>query len=124
MDSGVNFLKSVIKYSSLRQTVLASNMANSETPGYSAKDLSFDKLFNKEQLRLTVTKEGHIGSASLDNLNTLITPTETDHWGDDNNIEIDEEVAKMTENALLGQAAMKLLSTKLTMYQSAIVSRQ
>jgi flagellar basal-body rod protein FlgB len=40
-------------------------------------------------------------------------------WGDKNNVELDMEVAKMTENGLLYQGATKLIATKYRMYKAA-----
>ncbi len=44
-------------------------------------------------------------------------------WGDRNNVELDAEIAKMTENALLYETGVKLLSTKIRMFKNALRGR-
>jgi flagellar basal-body rod protein FlgB len=48
---------------------------------------------------------------------------DTQPWIDQNNVELDQEVAKMTENAMLYQAGVTLLSTKIRMFKSALNTR-
>ncbi|MCI4626578.1 MAG: flagellar basal body rod protein FlgB, partial [Candidatus Magnetoovum sp. WYHC-5] len=117
---GVETLKSMMQYTNERHKVLASNVANADTPHYVAKDLSFSKAFSDEELRLDTTDKNHIEAASVDKPYTLLDDEQTYYWGDKNNVSMDVEVAKMTENALLGQAAIRLLQTKSLMYKTAI----
>lgn len=124
LDKGVGILETMIGFTSLRHKVVSSNISNSDTPGYTAKDLPFESVFGGEQIHLETTNSQHIKSASLEDPQTLIRDTDTLYWGDKNNVEIDTEVAKMTENALLAQASIKLISTKIQMYRNAITRRQ
>jgi flagellar basal-body rod protein FlgB len=45
---------------------------------------------------------------------------ENPSWGDRNNVELNVEMAKMTENSLYHNAAIKLLNAKIKMFKSAI----
>jgi flagellar basal-body rod protein FlgB len=45
---------------------------------------------------------------------------ETQPWADGNNVELDLEVAKMTENALVHQAGLTMLTTKIRMFKNAL----
>ncbi len=60
-----NMVNANMKYLTERQKVLASNVANANTPGYLAKDIekpSFSQFMEKIPLRLNVTNEKHFAS--------------------------------------------------------------
>ena len=52
-----------------------------------------------------------------------MVPVERSSWEDGNNVTLDIELANMTENALLYEAGIKLLSKKLQMYKNAVRGR-
>jgi flagellar basal-body rod protein FlgB len=123
VDNSFYLLESLIHFTNKRHKVLASNIANIDTPDFRAKDLRFSKVFNEEVLGLTDTHERHISSQS-EKLKKDTTVLETNLlWADRNNVELDIEMAKMTENALLNQAGIKLLSTKIRMFKDAVKRR-
>ena len=47
MDKGFQLLEEIIKTSAFRHKVLASNIANVDTPGYKAKDVPFKEEMNQ-----------------------------------------------------------------------------
>lgn len=117
MDKGTRVLERIVHAANTRQKVLASNIANSDTPGYKARDVKFKNLLSDEKQMLT-TDPKHIGSSSNDRVAGNIEIQENLSWGDGNNVEID--TARMTENALLHDAAVTILSAKIRMYKNAI----
>lgn len=119
MNDGFKVLEGLLHITKARHNIIASNIANVDTPSYKAKDIKFDMNLNDEIIALKVTSEGHIS-----NLNPVIT-TElkgeiTQPWLDENNVELDMEVAKMTENAILYQAGINMLSAKIRMFRNAL----
>jgi flagellar basal-body rod protein FlgB len=50
----------------------------------------------------------------------LVTHERQSPWGDRNNVELDVEVAKMTENSIFFQAASTILSKNISMYKTAL----
>lgn len=119
MDKGFNLLHNILKATGARQKVISSNLANSDTPGYKAKDVKFSNLIEKQR-KILKTDPKHMGGADGGNLNSLIKVEQTPSWGDKNNVELNVEVAKMTENSLLHEAAVTILSKKIKMYKNAI----
>ncbi len=83
---------------SLRQKLVASNIANADTPGYRTKDVSFDAAF-----------AGAV--AEVEGLATR---------NDGNNVSIDREARLLAENALRFQVAAGLLRSELQVIRSAI----
>lgn len=121
MDKSFGVLTKIVQAANARQKVLSSNIANSDTPGYKAKDVKFDNLLKNES-RLLTTDPKHIGKGS-NKISSEILIEENPSWGDSNNVELNTEVAKMTENSLRHDAAIKILNTKIKMYKSAITRR-
>lgn len=123
MDRGFEILERIIKTSVFRHKVLASNIANVDTPGYKTKDVSFKEVMANHSIRLAKTSKDHIQEAdtSRDVGGTVIE--ERAPWEDGNNVALDMELANMTENSLLYEAGVKLLSKKLQMYKNAIKGR-
>jgi flagellar basal-body rod protein FlgB len=118
MADGMNVLEGIIRQANIRHSVLASNVANVDTPDFKAKDVSFGALLGNEIL-LASTNPKHlqvaVGSASGD-----VKIEETQPWADKNNVEMDMQVAKMTENAMFYEAGITLLKKKIQMFKSAL----
>lgn len=90
---------------SVRQKLVASNIANSDTPGYKTRDIDFQAEF-----------QGALDSH---------TPRTTDVLGlktknDGNNVSIDRESRLLSENALRFNLAAQLLKSQLKDIRSAI----
>ncbi|NTU42073.1 MAG: flagellar basal body rod protein FlgB [Nitrospirales bacterium] len=122
MEDGLRVLERIIYATQVRHKVLTSNIANTDTPRYRAKDVDFQGLVNDAANSLRTTDPHHIQAHPGD---PTATPgvVESPSWGDDNNVELDMEVAKMTENGLLFESAVKLLTTKINMLKSALGRR-
>jgi len=123
MDKAFQILEQIIKTSTFRHKVLASNIANVDTPSYKAKDVSFKEVMTGQAMSLAKTSPNHIqGSTSQKGIGGIVA-VERSPWEDGNNVALDMELANMTENALLYEAGVKLLSKKLQMYNNAIKGR-
>ncbi|MBI5635202.1 MAG: flagellar basal body rod protein FlgB [Nitrospirae bacterium] len=118
MDSGFSILEKLIQATQVRHRMLSSNVANVDTPKYRAKDVDFRSLLESESSGMKTTHPGHL-SANSSGQPTDLRVVENLSWGDDNNVELDMEVAKMTENGLLYETAARLLSKKMLMIKSA-----
>jgi flagellar basal-body rod protein FlgB len=118
MSDALNVLERILRQANIRHSVLASNVANVDTPNFKAKDVSFGSILGNEIL-LASTNPRHLqvsaGSASGD-----VRIEETQPWADENNVEMDLQVAKMTENAMLYEAGVTLLKKKIQMFKSAL----
>ncbi len=122
MDITLNRLEDLIRFTMKRHNLLLSNLANSDTPGYRAKDITFESVLDSERLRLKETSPVHMKAIEV----TATVETERSGgapWLDDNNIEEDVEIAKITENALLYQAALRLINDRFKLYRNLIAGR-
>ncbi len=121
-DMAIKRLEDIIRYTLTRHKILAGNLANADTPYYKARDIKFDAFLNEETLRLRATNPLHIRQIEAE-ANIEITEREEGMWLDKNNVEEDEEIAKMTENALLYQAALKLMNERFQLYKTILTRR-
>ena len=119
MDKGFKVLHGLLKAANMRQKVISSNIANADTPGYKARDVKFNNLLGKE-MSVLKTDPKHMSSENQSGGSGKFTIEENLSWGDGNNVELNVEVAKMTENSLLHEAAIRVLSSKIKMFRSAI----
>ena len=82
-----------------RQTTVASNISNADTPGYKAKDLAaFSEVLNKTQLSLVSTNSSHLapnGAGPLDDARAATGSWEVAESG--NTVGLEEELLKAGE---------------------------
>ena len=90
---------------SARQKVVASNIANADTPGYKTKDIDF-------QASLESAMTGRIAETS--EVGGLATKN------DGNNVSLDREARLLAENALRFNMASNLVKGQLRMLKEAI----
>ncbi len=119
MGNGFQILERLLHATKIRHGVIVSNIANADTPDYKAKDVTFDQLLKGEIMGLAKTNPRHISVVAAEQSGT-VTAESGPEWQDRNNVELDMEVAKMTENSLLYQAAIHMLSTNIRMFKSAL----
>lgn len=109
------------------QQVIASNMANVDTPGYSARKLSFEEdlrqAINKPQSNISSAHPRHIpvSGGGLDQVQgRIIRNVETSGIGDGNTVSLDEQMFALAENQLLYEAGTQILKKKLTLLKYAV----
>ena len=119
-------LRSKMQWHQTRQGVLAENIANADTPGYSTRDLkafTFADHIGRERFGLatSATTTGHI-SASISGTSTAKIETaeafETTPSG--NNVNLEEQMMKITENQMDYQAATTLYTKSLGLIRTAL----
>jgi len=119
MSDVMGILERKIRFAAARHGVLASNVANADTPGFRARDLRFEEALEGEGLSLRRTAPGHLGGADPGS-RPAAEEAPAAPWGDGNTVELDAEMAKMTENALLYQAGVTMLSAHIRMFRQAL----
>jgi len=121
MVDGINgILDQIILQTGKRHEVIASNIANADTPNYKAKDLNFSRILGNE-MGLATTNPKHIPADAGSGVAAgEMRGVDSASWEDKNNVELDQEVAKMTENALRRQAGVNLRLTRKQMFKNAL----
>lgn len=124
-------LEKAMNASSLQHQVTSNNIANVNTPGFKASEVVFqnklDRVLNAreaEYMPLAVTHQNHIPieeHMTLDMIRPeIITRNETAMRNDDNNVDIDSEMAKMAENTAYYTSLAQITSNKISGLRSVI----
>jgi len=113
-----------------RHQILASNIANADTPGYKARDMDFAKAMQGalagrgDGVGLARTSAAHLdgsGSAAFAN---LYYRKESQSAVDGNTVDMDVERSQISENAVQYQVLTRLISDRLQGMRTAISSNQ
>jgi flagellar basal-body rod protein FlgB len=102
---------------SQRAEVLATNIANADTPNYKARDIDFSKALEQakssQSKRLVTTHEKHF-DLSINSLesNTLYRIPNQPDTGDGNTVDMQLERGKYVQNAMEYQASINFLGGK------------
>ncbi len=102
---------------SQRSAVLANNLANSDTPGYKARDLDFKGILrgeyeNRERMSLARTSSRHIGGEAMTMDSSLMYRIPHQPAIDGNTVETHIEQAEFAKNAMDFQASFTFLNSK------------
>ena len=112
-DTTMQGMEYALNSLSLRQQVLANNIANAQTPGYTAQDVSF---------------EGQLAGI-LDGQQSVVTPTEAGSVvdapdvsarSDGNTVGVDSEMGKLSETNVMYDALTQLTADRLSILKTAI----
>lgn len=125
-NSTVLMLEKLLDFQSERHSILSTNVANIDTPGYKGHDLRFsDELkkaaAGKGSMPLTKTNERHLPlEMSYTKVGRLVPTNDAVHRLDGNTVDLDKEMAKLAENSLYYNTAAQLTSKKLRSILTAI----
>jgi flagellar basal-body rod protein FlgB len=116
----LNALRRQMTVSVARQVASASNLANIDTPGYKAKEVTFDETLGRELLAPAATTGGHLGGAAA--ASGVRTQEETDVPArrDGNTVSLDRELLTMSQAATDFSAAQTALAAKFRLVRYAI----
>jgi flagellar basal-body rod protein FlgB len=124
---GWSEMKSALDAGSVRQRVLASNIANAETPGYKAQEVVFEDVLRGEEengkLALAKTSAGHLSGTSTPTAKAIVR----DRGGEVppgavNDVQIEREMNEMVQNQIHFQAVSQLLANRYKSVRDAIRS--
>jgi flagellar basal-body rod protein FlgB len=105
LDGLASHLERYLDLVSARQKLVASNIANADTPGYKTKDIDFQTEFRNL-----------IGGGTPRTEEVVGLPTRNDG----NNVSLDRETRLLAENALRFNLASSLLRSEIRTVRSAI----
>jgi flagellar basal-body rod protein FlgB len=101
-------MEGALQLRSARAEMLASNVANADTPGYRARDISFDQAM-QSLLDNHAAKPASGKTVALENLRY-----------DGNDVDLSQELAKSYENSLNYVATLKLYGDSIERMKSAL----
>ncbi len=104
-------LEKVLAYHSRRHDVIASNIANANTPGYTAFDLVLrQRLDQASPLEIRTSDPRHMTSSEGTNeTGSTLVKSRNPAGLDANNVSLEQEFLKLSENQMLYQVGFELM---------------
>lgn len=126
-DPSFNIAGLALNGLSRRRDVISQNIANVDTPGYKAQQLSFESALQsaikkESSISLATTNPGHIGLSGFgtNGFNTISPRPGGTTRADNNNVDIDSELTQLTETGLRYQALTNVVGKKFTLLKSIL----
>ncbi len=132
LDDYLRFNEAALSLRSQRQQVLASNIANADTPNYKARDIDFASALQGVLARgaapagtLAATAPAHIGGAGQ-NPDVLPDGTALQYRGvvqgavDGNTVDMDVERNQFADNAIRYEAGITMINQQIRSMMAAI----
>ena len=102
---------------SQRQRLIASNIANADTPGYVSRDLDFQQALrdasgagSTRAPALAATREGHVGMSNSTAQGRLVYATPSQTNLDRNTVDMDRERAAFADNSVKYEATLRFIN--------------
>jgi flagellar basal-body rod protein FlgB len=120
---------------SARNTAIANNIANADTPGYKRVDVSFESALadavdaDRERLRMDVggsisAIDGSDVTRRVDEVAPNVMSTDTTTMRvDGSNVDPDDEMARLSANQLASSTVVSLLDKRFQQFRTAITGR-
>jgi flagellar basal-body rod protein FlgB len=102
---GIDKVLPYLNFAWKRHKVILSNIANADTPNYRAKDVVMEE---ESAGKLKITREKHISPKSKEGFRVIEIQRRL-VGNDFNNVSLEEEMAKLTQNRLAYEAYMRMI---------------
>ncbi|HUJ75617.1 MAG TPA: flagellar basal body rod protein FlgB [bacterium] len=128
-DRDITLLARSLDLRAQRNTLLASNVANIETPGFKAQDLVFEDALDEA---LHANRPGPLATDNPRHIQPVMPPPLQQVRGqvilsanpvgsrDGNSVDLEKEMAKLAENQVAYQALVQMISSKFQQLRTAI----
>ncbi len=126
MTARLDFYGQSLMLRSQRQQVLASNIANADTPGYIARDFDFAKALQNatggaSPSAVSTTNARHLRPGSADPLNPeLAYSVQTEPSQDGNSVDLDRERANFVDNSIRYESTLRFINSNVKTMLTAI----
>jgi flagellar basal-body rod protein FlgB len=115
IDPTSRLLTEMIQGTALRHRVLAGNLANVETPGYQAQDVSFSVAL-EEAGRAAAGDDGGPSRVQA----TVTTDAEAPIRRDGSTVDLDRQMVRLSQNTQWHNAMLQILASRFTQMKAAI----
>ncbi len=134
LTDALDFQGQALQLRSERQRLIASNIANADTPGYVARDMDFARTLQaatgtlSSSAGLATTAAGHIGAGSPGlsgglTGSALTYATSSQPNLDRNTVDMDRERASFADNAIKYEATLRFINSNVRTSLSAITGQ-
>ena len=115
LDKEIGFMEQGLRLRSQRQQVLATNIANADTPNYKAQDIDFNQAMKaalthtSSSAGLAVTHPQHVGGTNAGTAKVQ-TRNQVQSSADGNTVDMDVEQSQFAENALQYETLVTMIN--------------
>jgi flagellar basal-body rod protein FlgB len=125
LDAAFNFHETALRLRAQRQELLASNVANADTPNYKARDFDFAAALKQATTNSATNTAAPIASATTNPAHIAFSQSNNDPFSsgpkilyrasvqdslDGNTVDVDVERNQFTDNAIRYQASLNMVS--------------
>jgi flagellar basal-body rod protein FlgB len=110
-------VENMLDWTAKRQQAISANLANIDTPGYKAKDISFSE--HMQGLSLETTSARHLES-SLSQGGMRVFEVGTPEQQNGNTVNLEREMTEVSKNGMQYLALVQFLNQKIRTLRSAI----
>jgi len=134
ISKSFNILEKSLHYRKIRQDLIASNIANADTPFYKSRDIRFEdalenevkKVFNEpsKKLELARTNPMHLEPKDIEDEDKPVVFFRDGHLtrNDGNDVDIDVETTEMAKNNIAYNATIEALRKDIEIFKAVIDS--
>ena len=129
-NSTIPVLQEVINFSQQRHGLLASNIANMDTPGYKTRDLSTTAFQNelKQAIKARDTSPTGlpgdvVGRADPNQMHKVRDSLKHITYHDGSDVSMEHQVTELSKNQFMHNMAIAIMSSQFRMIESAISER-
>lgn len=127
----LKFGEYAFKLRTYRQEILSNNLANSDTPGFKARDINFAQVLKNQLdgesganlIRLAITHSAHIPGVVADTDPNLLYRIPQQPAMDGNTVDADIELSNFTKNSVFTESALNFLGSTIKSRMSAITGQ-
>ena len=132
LTDSLDFQAQALSLRSERQRLIASNIANADTPGYVAREMNFAQALKdatgagQPAARLTASAPGHIpvgNAGSGGTFSTLMYASPSQTNLDRNTVDMDRERASFADNTVKYEATLRFIGANVKTTLSAITGQ-
>ncbi len=132
VSKSYQLIKEALDYRSMRQDMIASNIANADTPFYRPRDIRFEeklteekaKLFHKQERKLAMAKTSAMHLDPIDDTSALQAKIffRDGHMArnDGNSVDLDVETSEMAKNSIMYNALINGLKKQSGIFKAVL----
>lgn len=133
LDDALGFHQTALRVRAQRQELIASNIANADTPNFKARDIDFKAAFesamsgiSKTSQELTQTNPAHLSANPLPMQNGLAQPGDPQYRKmiegsvDGNTVDMDVERNQFADNGIRYEASLTMINAQLKQLTSVM----
>ena len=127
LDKLFQFHQDALNLRAFRQQLLASNIANADTPGYKARDIDFAAALSdatsgraQSSVSLRGSNDRHLGGTTADEPAAVLYRSAQQPSLDGNSVDMDAERNRFAENAVHYDANLTFLNSQIKLMLAAL----